>query len=797
LFFLLLELTFILLQIKHSKTNRMKTKIYSLFISLLIVTAAFSQTNPLTILSPNGGETWLQGSTVTISWQHDGDPADLYLEYTEDGNYWYYLDYVYASDSLNSYSFQNYLWATDLAKIRISYYSDPDVFDESDGFFSVVEPPVYIYSPYYGDKYYRTAPVYISWYSQTITSFSLEYSLDNGANWTSIVTGIEAYDYTWSAADQMSDEVLIRISDAADPTAYGLSPLFSIVDIPTLSLTAPNGGETWTYGAMAEVSWTGTNLPYYLYIEFSEDGGSNWTYLGYGYGEADGGTAQVSVPYIASENAIVRVSDPNYDQVMDVSDAPFTVFVPPVIVYQPYEGAQIYNKSQAYVSWQAYDMDSVDIELSTDNGQSWQVVDQGLEANYGYYSWTLNAPASETSQLKISDASDPSRFGLSNVFIILEAPVITLTSPAGGEIWNTNTAYALSWSYDNPAAYYVYLEYSTDNGATWISIGYATHTGLEGSYEWTTPDVNADECLVRIRDYSLYFVSDTSAQFSILTYPQTPICMVTVDSVTNHNMIVWEKPASTIIDKFVVYKEGNQANTYEVLGMLNYADDAVMIDSNSNPNVKSYRYKLGFTDDQGNMFPAGDLHQTIHLTINQGVGNSWNLIWTDYIGFDVSSYNLYRKSGAGSYEQIASISASFNSYTDLAAPQGDVFYIVEVVNQNGCNPASRSGDYSVSRSNVATNAVLGVNDLAGEIQLTIYPNPVKDKLYIQSGESLKGNVSVMLSDLLGSPVYSAEMENLDRNSTFTLNTSELKDGIYMLRISSESGSATRKIVVKR
>jgi hypothetical protein len=37
--------------------------------------------------------------------------------------------------------------------------------------------------------------------------------------------------------------------------------------------------------------------------------------------------------------------------------------------------------------------------------------------------------------------------------------------------------------------------------------------------------------------------------------------------------------------------------------------------------MKSYRYKLGFADADGHFFPAGDLHQTIHLTINQGVGS--------------------------------------------------------------------------------------------------------------------------------------------------------------------------------
>jgi len=785
----------------------MKTKLYSqtaragnglmvLLLALLFSGMTYGQAPALTLLSPNGSETWLQGSTCTITWHHDGEPADLFLEYTEDGgNYWYYLDYVYAYDSVNSYTFQNYIYVTDQAKIRISYYNDPAVNDESDGFFTVTEPPVYFYSPYYGDFYYRTAPVLISWYSFTLETFTLDYSLDNGTTWNSITSNFTGFEYTWTSPDQLSDSAMIRVSDASDPSSYGLSPLFSIVEIPTLSLSAPNGGEVWTYGGTATVSWTGTNLPYYLYMDFSYDGGINWTNLGYGYSEATGGTAEVYVPYVATENALVRIYDPYYIEVMDESNASFTVVVPPVLVNQPYEGQQFYNKSTTYISWLAYEMDSLNIELSTDNGQTWEPVAEGLDANYGYYNWTIAAIPSESCILRLSDATDPARFGLSTVFTILEAPVVTLNSPLGGEIWNTSADYTISWTYDNPSAYYLYLEYSTDNGEIWNYIDYVNHENSEGSYTWTTPDVNSDQCLIRIRDYSLYFVSDTSDVFSILTFPETPICMVSVDSTTNHNIVVWEKPVSDLIDKFVVYKETDEANIYEPIGVVNYDETAVFADTNSNPNMKSYRYRLGFEDAEGHLFPAGNLHQTIHLTINQGVGNSWNLIWTSYTGFEVASYIIYRKAGSGNYEQIGTISSSFNSYTDLGAPAGDVYYVVEVINPNGCNPA-RSDGYSSSYSNIATNNVLGVNDLNTLRDITTFPNPANDRLNISAGESLKGKVSITINNLLGQTVYSEEIEDMHQYSTHMINTIQFTEGIYMLKVTSEKGSVTKKIVVK-
>jgi hypothetical protein len=782
----------------YIQTAKAGSRVIILLIALLYSTIIYAQSSTITVISPNGGETWLQGSTCTISWEYSGGPAAGYIEYSEDGGqYWYYLDYIYALDSINSYTFQNYIYPTSQAKIRISDYNNPAISDESDNVFNVVEPAVYVYSPYFGSFYYYGSEVYISWYSNSIETFSLEYSLDNGETWSSIIDDYTGFEYSWTAPEVSANEALIRIANAEDSSSYGLSPVFSIVELPDLTITSPNGGEIWNYNQNATVSWTGTNLPPYVYVEFSYDGGVNWSNLGYGYSTPEGGSAEFSVPYAATENALVRITDYNFYIVLDQSDAPFTVNVPPVLVYYPYGGESYYNNSQIYFSWLASaGISLLNFELSTDNGQNWQSIAEGIDATQGYLYWTVAGNPSSSCFIRISDASDSSKFGISGMFTILETPVITLTSPTGGEIWNTGATYNINWTYDNPSASYVYLEYSTDSGQTWNFINYSMVSGTEGNYEWVTPVISSEECQIRIMDYYLNFVSTISNPFTIITFPETPICMVSVDSTTNHNVVVWEKPVSDLINQFVIYKESNEANVYEIIGTVNYEDEAVITDTNSNPNIKSYRYKLGFADADGNIYPAADLHQTIHLTINQGVGNTWNLIWTSYIGFEVASYNIYRKSAGGNYEMISTISASFNSYTDLTAPAGDVYYIVEVINPNGCNPAARSGEYGSSYSNVATSNVLGVNDPDREIAVSSYPNPANEKLFISAGETLQGKVRIVVNDLLGHTVYSQEVEDMKKNSVYTVNTADLKEGIYMMKVSSEKGSMTRKIIIK-
>ena len=764
---------------------------------LLIGVLATGQSSTLTILTPNGGESYVSGQTIGVTWENTGDPEDLMIEVTEDGGaYWYYMAYVNAGDTSTTLYFQYYGNPTDLAKVRISSYANPSNSDESDSYFTILESPVYFNSPYFGDRYYVNHPVNISWYSYTLTSFNLDFSYDNGATWNSLAANYTGFDFEWDSPSQITDQALIRISDPADPASYGLSPVFSIIDEPVAVITQPNGGEIWNYGEYQTVSWDGSNLPPYVNIDFSYDGGLNWTSLGFGYSEPDSGSAQVSVPYYSTENAKVRVTDYSYGFTLDESDATFSVVVPPVIVYYP-SGGEYYNGQTTYLNWLALqEISLLNFELSTDNGQTWTLIAEDIPANQGYYYWTVNGTPSQDCLIRMSNSTDPSQFGLSGQFTILETPVLTLQEPSAGEIWNTGTPYTISWTYENPAANYIYLEYSVDNGSTWSYIGYVTIDGPQGSFNWTTPDVSSDQCRIRIMDYYLNFVADTSEIFTIITFPETPICMVSVDSTTNHNVIVWEKPASELIDRFVVYKETSEANVYEIIGTLDYNEQAVLTDTNSNPNVKAYRYRLGFMDAQGHYFPAGADHQTIHLTINQGVGNTWNLIWTGYVGFEASSYNIHRKTGSGNYEPIGSTSASFTSYTDLTAPSGDVYYVVEVTNPNGCNPA-RSAEYSSSYSNVATNAVLGVDDPNRELSISTYPNPVKDKLTITTGEMLKGEVRISISDLLGHTVYSENIQDHVSNDSFTVNTSDFKEGIYMIKISAENGQVTRKIVVNR
>jgi hypothetical protein len=82
----------------------------------------------------------------------------------------------------------------------------------------------------------------------------------------------------------------------------------------------------------------------------------------------------------------------------------------------------------------------------------------------------------------------------------------------------------------------------------------------------------------------------------------------------------------------------------------------------------------------------------------------------------------------------------------------------------------------------------GINTREDEMSLSVYPNPVNDKLQIVSGAVIK---SVALTGISGNCI-----ELLSNVSGFNLeiSTQNLVPGVYLLKIETERGIAIRKLI---
>jgi hypothetical protein len=83
--------------------------------------------------------------------------------------------------------------------------------------------------------------------------------------------------------------------------------------------------------------------------------------------------------------------------------------------------------------------------------------------------------------------------------VTVTVPYITITSPNGGENWQVDSTYDITWA-SVVTSGNVRIGYSINNGHSWIQE--ATSTPDDGSYSWTIPNTPSDSCFVRVKNWS-------------------------------------------------------------------------------------------------------------------------------------------------------------------------------------------------------------------------------------------------------------------------------------------------------
>ena len=193
------------------------------------------------------------------------------------------------------------------------------------------------------------------------------------------------------------------------------------------------------------------------------------------------------------------------------------------------------------------------------------------------------------------------------------------------------------------------------------------------------------------------------------------LTLVTTDA-NGHNVIAW-----TNADAFAtvnIYKEGEVLNEYELIGS-ETASVSSFTDTHSDASQKAERYRITGVLANGNESPASGVHKTVHLAINRGIEEgTFNLIWNEYAGADVVSYNILRGATPTSLEKIATVASSNVSYTDRAPVDEKPYYALEYVLSSVSSAPANNANHApkaniAGRSNVVDrrNALEGIEDI--------------------------------------------------------------------------------------
>jgi hypothetical protein len=221
----------------------------------------------------------------------------------------------------------------------------------------------------------------------------------DGTNWSAVGSGMD----DWVYALAISGPDLYAGGDFT--TAGGVASSRFAIWHSNLVLTSPVGGEFWVAGMTYPVTWAAQPIVGAVKLEYSIDGGTNWTTII--ASTPNDGSYDWVVPNSLSTMCLVRVSDAMTGIPADISNEVFSIVLslPPTIglsrsrinfgvsggISSPVQSVLISNAGGGTLNWTAVPSETW-ITLSPQSGMADRLVNIGVNSfglSDGYYTGTV------------------------------------------------------------------------------------------------------------------------------------------------------------------------------------------------------------------------------------------------------------------------------------------------------------------------------------------------------------------------------------------------------------------------
>ncbi|MBI3240019.1 MAG: T9SS type A sorting domain-containing protein [Flavobacteriia bacterium] len=277
------------------------------------------------------------------------------------------------------------------------------------------------------------------------------------------------------------------------------------------------------------------------------------------------------------------------------------------------------------------------------------------------------------------------------------------------------------------------------------------------------------------------------------------ICVVTVDSATTTNLVVWEPVQPVGISYYKIYRETSIQGEYALIDTVQATNLSLFNDVVASPLSRSWRYKISAVNACEVEGPLSAAHQTIHLDVIDNGGVDVTVNWNAYEGAAFSNYIVSRYTDANGWEVVATVPTNLFSYTDnTPITTLGLDYMVEIQLDATCTAVVwRAQDFNSARSNKEKgqfstgNGTGDSNNGIDELYLdgiTVAPNPTDGMLTISQLDARKMNMEVRSIDgqLLHKSTISALETQFDMN--------DYSKGIYFITFNLNAVRQTIRIV---
>jgi hypothetical protein len=235
---------------------------------------------------------------------------------------------------------------------------------------------------------------------------------------------------------------------------------------------APNGGERYEMTDPIVIEWSAPDARA-LRVEYSPNGGRTWILIDSAV-DASLGTLTFTPGY-PTPFARVRITDVDRPELLDASDANFTILeAPSIAIFTPSESDRLIRGETYVINWLAGRIAHVNIEYSPTAGSpgSWQRIASNVDARRGYFVWTVPTALTALGKIRILDVDGPT-IGETGIFSVVDPPApqpaLRVLRPNGGEVYTVGDVINVAWTSANVGPT-VTIALSSDAGATWQDV---------------------------------------------------------------------------------------------------------------------------------------------------------------------------------------------------------------------------------------------------------------------------------------------------------------------------------------
>lgn len=493
----------------------------------------------ISVVSPNGGEALPRGTTQTIQWNYWGDVGPtVNVQLFKGAVLW---SNVRMGTPSGANGVGSFAWAIPTAtpqssdyKIRVSSASSAGINDSSDASFSLTEGPedIRIISPNGGEAWKQGSTQTIQWIYTGGGDSPVKIQLFKaGIAWSNLslaapigTGGLGSFAWTINSQLPAAFDYAIHITRSNGATDTSDS-VFSLLPGPRITVSSPNGGESWAIGSTQTIQWSyagdlGSTVDVQLY-----KGGVLWSNLARAVPVGAGGvgsfTWKINEVLSAASDYKIRVKSTTDATMSDISDAPFELSPPPpprptITLVAPNGGESWSLGSTHTIKWTytGPDGDPALIELLK-SGITWSLLALNVpigSGGSGSFNWTISAVLPAGSDYKIRVNNNKYNYG--EVFnqsdadfsLTAAANYVTLVSPNGGEAWALGATQTIQWNYAGVVGSAVKIEL-LKSGVLWSTLSTSVPVGSSGSgsFAW-----NINPALAVASDYRIRVTSTSN-----------------------------------------------------------------------------------------------------------------------------------------------------------------------------------------------------------------------------------------------------------------------------------------------